>query len=84
MTRSAAFTLARRRVQETGKPYLVIGCDPDAITGPLYDIACAHGEVNPRRKWIAWISVNGSERVYDGLGAPEAAQDPTPGEERER
>lgn len=67
-SRSAAFTLARQRVRETGKPWLVVLCENTYFAHSAYD------ELSRRSRRVAWISVNGSERVYDGLEAPAAEE----------
>lgn len=69
MTRSSAFSLARQRVRETGKPWLVVlprGCPPKR---EYYEARSSYDSLGQARM-VAWISVNGSERVYDGLEAP--------------
>ena len=73
MTRPAAFSLARQRVREAGKPWVV----RKLLTGGIvdlpsatYEAASSYDEMPARWRMVAWISVNGSERVYDGLEAP--------------
>lgn len=76
MTRSAAFDLARQRVRETGKPWLVTQPKRKGDRLPhMYDAESAYATVF--RDIVAWISVNGSERVYDGLDAPERVGEET-------
>lgn len=80
MTRPEAFSLARQRVQETGKPWVVATrctgwyrCgDVHCAAAPHeYDAATTYGEIPHGWGMAAWLSVNGSVQVYDGLGVPE-------------